>query len=61
MVPFIFVLVAIALLINTWITSRVESTAGLVLIALGLPIYFWQRARNRAAARQPEAKAPVSG
>ncbi len=60
-VPFIFVLVAIALLINTWITSRVESTAGLVLIALGLPIYFWQRARNRAAARQPEAKAPVSG
>ncbi len=42
-VPLLFVLVAIALLINTWMTSRVESTAGLVLIALGLPIYFWQR------------------
>lgn len=46
-VPLVFVLVAIALLVNTWITSRVESTAGLVLIALGLPIYFWQRLAAR--------------
>ncbi|MEO6034447.1 MAG: amino acid permease [Verrucomicrobiota bacterium] len=42
-VPLVFVLVATALLINTWMTSRVESTAGLVLIGLGLPIYFWRK------------------
>ena len=46
-VPMLFVLAAIALLINTWMTSRVESTAGLALIALGLPIYFWQRLAAR--------------
>jgi hypothetical protein len=34
-------------LINTLSTNPVESVAGLGLIALGLPVYYWQR---RAAA-----------
>ncbi len=42
-VPLLFVLVAIWLLVNTVMTSRVESIAGLILIAVGLPIYLWHR------------------
>jgi len=42
-VPFLFVLVAIWLVINTISTNPMESMAGLGLIALGLPVYFWQR------------------
>jgi APA family basic amino acid/polyamine antiporter len=51
-VPLIFILVALWLLVNTLQTSTVESVAGLVLIALGLPVYFWQRrtARKTVAA-----------
>jgi basic amino acid/polyamine antiporter, APA family len=49
-VPAVFVLVAAALIINTMMTKRVESAVGLVLIALGLPLYFYYRARRRAAA-----------
>ncbi len=45
-VPLIFVSVAIWLLVNTLQTSRLESIAGIVLILLGLPLYFWQ-SRNR--------------
>ena len=43
-VPALFVLVALWLVINTLTASPVESTAGLVLIALGLPLYFYFRA-----------------
>jgi APA family basic amino acid/polyamine antiporter len=42
-VPLLFVTVAAWLLINTLSTNPVESLAGLGLIALGLPVYFWQR------------------
>jgi basic amino acid/polyamine antiporter, APA family len=42
-VPILFVAVAIWLIINTLMTAPVEAAAGLVLIALGLPVYFWQR------------------
>jgi hypothetical protein len=35
--------VAIWLLINTVRTDPLESAAGLGLIALGLPVYLWQR------------------
>jgi basic amino acid/polyamine antiporter, APA family len=45
-VPIAFVLVAAWLVINTLVNRPVESVAGLVLIALGLPIYFYYR-RNR--------------
>ena len=48
-VPCLFVLVALWLLVNTVIESTVESVTGLVLIALGLPIYFWLR-RSRVTA-----------
>jgi APA family basic amino acid/polyamine antiporter len=47
-VPLLFVVVAIWLLFNTLKTSPAESRIGLILIALGLPIYFWQR-RKRAS------------
>jgi APA family basic amino acid/polyamine antiporter len=50
-VPLLFVGVAVWLLINTVMTSRVESIAGLILISLGLPIYFWHR---RTASRAGE-------
>ena len=42
-VPLVFVLVAIWLVINTLINRPVESVAGLVLIALGLPVYWYFR------------------
>jgi APA family basic amino acid/polyamine antiporter len=42
-VPMLFIVVAVWLLINTVVTSPKESAAGLGLIALGLPIYFWLR------------------
>ena len=43
LVPFVFVLVAVWLVINTLINRPVESVAGLVLISLGLPVYWYYR------------------
>ena len=45
-IPFIFVLVALWLIINTMMTRPVESSVGLVLIVLGLPLYFYYRQRR---------------
>jgi APA family basic amino acid/polyamine antiporter len=42
-VPALFVLVALWLVINTLTVSLVESAAGLFLVALGLPFYFYFR------------------
>jgi APA family basic amino acid/polyamine antiporter len=42
-VPALFVLVALWLVINTLTAYPVESVAGLVLMALGLPFYFYFR------------------
>lgn len=42
--PLLFVLVATWLVCNTVRTSPVESLVGVVLIGLGLPVYFWRRA-----------------
>ncbi|MCX8091480.1 MAG: amino acid permease [Verrucomicrobiae bacterium] len=42
-VPALFVVVAGWLLVNTLHTHRVESALGLGIIALGLPVYWWQR------------------
>ena len=42
-VPLVFVLVAAWLVVNTLVNRPVESAAGLILIALGLPIYFYYR------------------
>jgi APA family basic amino acid/polyamine antiporter len=46
-VPIIYILVALWLLVNTLRTSTVESVAGLVLIGLGLPVFYWQRKARR--------------
>ena len=43
-VPALFVLVAVWLVVNTVTAYPVESAAGLVLMALGLPFYFYFRA-----------------
>jgi APA family basic amino acid/polyamine antiporter len=43
LVPLVFVLVAFWLVVNTLINRPVESVAGLVLIALGLPVYWYFR------------------
>ena len=42
-VPALFVLVALWLVINTLTVSPMESAAGLFLVALGLPFYFYFR------------------
>jgi APA family basic amino acid/polyamine antiporter len=47
LVPVLFILVAVWLVINTIITSPIESVTGLALIALGLPLYFYFK-RKRA-------------
>jgi APA family basic amino acid/polyamine antiporter len=49
-VPLVFITVALWLLVNTLQTSTVESVAGLILIALGLPVFFWQRTARRNSA-----------
>jgi catechol 2,3-dioxygenase-like lactoylglutathione lyase family enzyme len=45
-VPALFILVAAWLVINTIRTSPVESAAGLALIALGVPFYFYFKRRR---------------
>ena len=46
LVPIVFVLVAVALLYSTLLTSPRESGIGLGLIVIGLPFYFhWKRTR----------------
>jgi hypothetical protein len=41
--PVVFVACAAGLLVNSLQSSPVESVAGLVLIAAGLPVYFYYR------------------
>jgi APA family basic amino acid/polyamine antiporter len=48
-VPLVFVMVALWLVINTLVNRPVESVAGLVLIALGLPVYWYFRSKRRLA------------
>lgn len=47
--PLVFAILALALLINTLMTSPKESLTGLVFIASGVPIFFWMRRRRNAA------------
>jgi basic amino acid/polyamine antiporter, APA family len=50
-VPILFVLTAGAIVVNTLIATPRESTIGLAFIALGIPVYFIQRAvKGRARA-----------
>ena len=46
-VPLLFVATAAAIVVNTLITTPRESTIGLAFIALGIPIYWLQRAWRR--------------
>jgi basic amino acid/polyamine antiporter, APA family len=46
-VPLVFVLVALWLIINTLFTKPVESVVGLILMVLGLPLYFYFRAKRK--------------
>jgi APA family basic amino acid/polyamine antiporter len=55
--PFVFVLVATWLVINTLVNKRVESVTGLVLIALGLPLYFYFKLRQRGVTKPAEVSA----
>ncbi len=49
-IPLVFAVVAVWLLINTLSTNPLESVAGLGLISLGLPVYYWKR-RHQAQVR----------
>jgi basic amino acid/polyamine antiporter, APA family len=51
-VPLVFVLVALWLIINTLFTKPVESVVGLVLMALGLPLYYYFRAQQKDFVRK---------
>lgn len=56
LVPFLFVLVAVALLYSTFRTSPRESGIGLVVIILGLPFYFHWKRRAGVPQRDPWSK-----
>src|ERR1700752_202155 len=61
-VPILFILVAVWLVINSVVTSPVESLIGLFLIVLGLPVYFYLRARRVVGASlsvQPAVDLPL--
>lgn len=51
-VPILFLLVAGWLLINTIVTSPLQSFAGIFLIALGLPVYYYLTRVNRPKQRE---------
>jgi APA family basic amino acid/polyamine antiporter len=57
LMPLIFVLVATWLVINTLVNKPVESVVGLVLMALGLPLYFYFRQRQRSVTKAVEVSA----
>jgi len=46
-VPMVFVFVALWLIVNTLQARPVESTTGLILIALGLPVFIYYRYRRQ--------------
>lgn len=47
LMPLIFIIALIGLLINTFVNKPVESIAGLGLVIIGLPIfYYWRRKSN---------------
>jgi hypothetical protein len=56
-VPILFIVTAVWLLYNTLKSNTVESVAGLVLIALGIPIYIYlRRANTKPAEPSPNIK-----
>lgn len=57
LIPIVFVLVAMALIANTLYTKRLLSAVGLALIAIGLPLYFYFRLRQRSVTKEAEVSA----
>jgi APA family basic amino acid/polyamine antiporter len=57
LMPLVFVLVATWLVINTLVNKPVESVVGLALMALGLPLYFYFRLRQRGVKKEAEVSA----
>jgi APA family basic amino acid/polyamine antiporter len=51
LIPVVFVLVAVWLTINTLMARPVESATGLILIALGLPVFLYYRYQRKASRR----------
>jgi APA family basic amino acid/polyamine antiporter len=49
--PLAFAVVAVALLVNTLVTSPRESLTGLAFIASGVPVFFWMRRAGKEVAR----------
>ncbi len=45
-IPLVFLLVALWLIINTFMTKRVESMAGIILMGMGLPLYAYFKLRK---------------
>jgi basic amino acid/polyamine antiporter, APA family len=59
-IPGLFVLVAIWLVGNSFVATPVESAAGLLLIAIGLPFYlYFQSGASRIADAAPEPSFPA--
>jgi len=52
LLPLAFALVAVALLVNTLLTSPRESLTGLAFITSGVPVFFWMRRSGGAAAKE---------
>jgi APA family basic amino acid/polyamine antiporter len=46
-VPLLFVASSILLAINTVVQQPVETLAGIAILLLGLPVYFWMRSRPK--------------
>jgi APA family basic amino acid/polyamine antiporter len=57
--PILFVVAAIALVINTIVTQPGISSIGLAFVALGAPVFFIWRSRGRASI--PAAASPAKG
>jgi APA family basic amino acid/polyamine antiporter len=59
-IPAIFVIVAVWLVGNSFVATPVESAAGLLLIAVGLPFYlYFQMSASRIAEAAPEPTYPA--
>jgi APA family basic amino acid/polyamine antiporter len=56
-VPLVFVAVALWLVVNTLLNRPVESVTGLVLLALGLPVYWYFRLARRES---PDGQATIA-
>lgn len=59
-VPVVFILVALWLIMNTLVTKRVESVAGLVLMAAGLPLYVYFKQRQPHSPSAEPTTSPAS-